>query len=512
MISSRWPRPTFVIASIGLMPVSIGSFTGWRCTTPGRLELGRPRLGRCSMSPLPSSGLPSGSTMRPSSASPTGHLEQAAGALDLVALLDLVPLAEQHGADVVGLEVEREAGHVVRQLEQLERHAVVEPVDARDAVGDRQDRADLGQVGAAVLEPLDALLEDAGDLVWLDLHCRRLLRGLRRPWPLAFVTCSSLLRTLASSTMLPTRTTRPPSTSGSTLLDSSTRRPVCSSISLADVLDDAPRRARRRSSRVTGSSLFSSAHSASKSRRMRNSAGIRWRSASSSRKLTRRSSASLTIRPIAVLLLLRREVGREEEDLQVAVARRARRRTGRARRARGRGRRSPWRPRTAHASRPRRSLPSSCPAPLPRPASVGEVDLLQRVLDQPAVVLGVERLARDLLGGDDREVGDLLADLVERAPGLRLDVAPGGGHQLLALLGGVRLGARPASESAALRARTMMSSACSRASLQAGAVLLEQLVGLLLGALAASSIDSSIACRRLSSASAMRGKASLLSR
>ena len=30
MISSRWPRPTFVIASIGLMPVIIGSFTGWR--------------------------------------------------------------------------------------------------------------------------------------------------------------------------------------------------------------------------------------------------------------------------------------------------------------------------------------------------------------------------------------------------------------------------------------------------------------------------------------------------
>ena len=43
-----------------------------------------------------------------------GHLQQAAGALDLVALLDLVPLAEQHGADVVGLEVEREPGHVVR--------------------------------------------------------------------------------------------------------------------------------------------------------------------------------------------------------------------------------------------------------------------------------------------------------------------------------------------------------------------------------------------------------------
>ena len=99
-----------------------------------------------------------------------GNLEQAAGALDLVALLDPVPRAEQHGADVVGLEVQGQAGHVVRQLEQLERHAVVEAVQARDAVGHREDRADLGQVGAAVFHALDALLEDARDLVWLDLH------------------------------------------------------------------------------------------------------------------------------------------------------------------------------------------------------------------------------------------------------------------------------------------------------------------------------------------------------
>jgi hypothetical protein len=47
---------------------------------------------------------------------------------------------------------------------------------------------------------------------------------------------------------------------------------------------------------ITGSSLCSSAHNASKSRRMRGSTGIRWRSASSSRKLTVRGSASSTIR------------------------------------------------------------------------------------------------------------------------------------------------------------------------------------------------------------------------
>ena len=73
MISSRWPRPTFVIASIALMPVCSGSFTGWRATTPGALNsIGRVSV--VSIGPWPSSGLPSGSTMRPISASPTGTL------------------------------------------------------------------------------------------------------------------------------------------------------------------------------------------------------------------------------------------------------------------------------------------------------------------------------------------------------------------------------------------------------------------------------------------------------
>jgi hypothetical protein len=107
-----------------------------------------------------------------------GDVEQLARALDLVALLDPVPLAEQHGADVVRLEVEREPGHVVRQREQLQRHAVVEAVHATDAVGHGQHRPDLREVCATILEPLDALLEDARDLVWLDLHLEVSLRGL----------------------------------------------------------------------------------------------------------------------------------------------------------------------------------------------------------------------------------------------------------------------------------------------------------------------------------------------
>src|SRR3954451_9786520 len=70
MISRRWPRPMAVIASIAVMPVYSGSFTGCRETT----------LGACSSSgrsasavivPLSSIGRPSASTTRPRNPSPT---------------------------------------------------------------------------------------------------------------------------------------------------------------------------------------------------------------------------------------------------------------------------------------------------------------------------------------------------------------------------------------------------------------------------------------------------------
>ena len=89
-----------------------------------------------------------------------GDLEQALGALDRVTLGDLLPTAEEHGADVVGLEVQRQPDHVVWQLEHLERHAVLETVDPADAVCDGQDRSDLGEVGTGRVETLDPTLQD----------------------------------------------------------------------------------------------------------------------------------------------------------------------------------------------------------------------------------------------------------------------------------------------------------------------------------------------------------------
>src|SRR5438309_112541 len=95
MISSRWPRPMFVIESIALMPVWSGSFTGWRATTPGALNSSG-RRSSASIAPRPSIGLPSGSTTRPSRArlqdDPADELRvDAARRVDLAAcrLLDL---------------------------------------------------------------------------------------------------------------------------------------------------------------------------------------------------------------------------------------------------------------------------------------------------------------------------------------------------------------------------------------------------------------------------------------
>ena len=71
MISSRWPRPIGISASIALRPVAIGSCTDLRGMMPGALTSTR---ARCSVAigPLPSIGLPSASTTRPSSPLPIG--------------------------------------------------------------------------------------------------------------------------------------------------------------------------------------------------------------------------------------------------------------------------------------------------------------------------------------------------------------------------------------------------------------------------------------------------------
>ena len=98
-----------------------------------------------------------------------GDLDDLAGAPDLLAFRDLARLPEEHHADVVFLEVERQAEQVVTEVEQLPGHGLVEAVDARDTVADRQDRADLGDVDR-LLVARELPFQDFGDFVGFDFH------------------------------------------------------------------------------------------------------------------------------------------------------------------------------------------------------------------------------------------------------------------------------------------------------------------------------------------------------
>ena len=156
MISSRWPRP-IVDHRVDRLDAGLERLLHRLALDDARrLELERAASRSPRSGPAPSSGLPSGSTTRPRSASPTGTRRDLAGAPHRVALLDLLPLAEERDADVVLLEVEREADDAVVELEHLERDAVLEPVDAGDAVAELEHGADLGEVGLDVelLDPL----------------------------------------------------------------------------------------------------------------------------------------------------------------------------------------------------------------------------------------------------------------------------------------------------------------------------------------------------------------------
>ena len=86
MISSRWPRPIGIIASIALMPVCSGSFTGWRSTTPGALTRSA-GVSVVSIGPAVDR-LPERVDDAADERLADRHLHDAAGAADGVAFLD----------------------------------------------------------------------------------------------------------------------------------------------------------------------------------------------------------------------------------------------------------------------------------------------------------------------------------------------------------------------------------------------------------------------------------------
>src|SRR5688572_29969070 len=154
------------------------------------------------------------------------HGNDAARALYNVTFFDFRVLAEEHGANAVFFEIQRDAKHAVRKLEHLAGHGTLDAVHARDAVAERHDAADFGDVdfdGVAA----NLVADDLGNFFSLDVHVFSSFNaeppGYVVNLALIFFSCVAIL---ASYTVLPTRATTPPMMSLSTFVVMATRLPV----------------------------------------------------------------------------------------------------------------------------------------------------------------------------------------------------------------------------------------------------------------------------------------------
>ena len=188
------------------------------------------------MSPLSSSGRPSGSTMRPSSSSPTGISSRWPVRLTVS---PSTILSHSPNSTAPTLSCSRFSASPVTswgsssissamQLSRPWTRAIPSPTESTVPTSERS--------ALPASMPSIRWRRMLRYLVWLDFH-----RVVLPPYAARATflrSFSKRLRMLASSTMLPTCSTRPPRMSSSTVLRSSTLRPVCFSISVADLLDD----------------------------------------------------------------------------------------------------------------------------------------------------------------------------------------------------------------------------------------------------------------------------------
>src|SRR6266404_2805022 len=137
----------------------------------------------------------------PQQAAAHRRVDDGPGALHQVAFLDRAVIAEDHYADVVGLEVEGHAADAAGELDHLAGLDLVQAIDAGHAVAHGEHLADLGHIGLGA-EIGDLLLQDGGDFCGADFH-------YPTPFMTNFRRCSLDFSEL-STIRLPTLTIRPP--------------------------------------------------------------------------------------------------------------------------------------------------------------------------------------------------------------------------------------------------------------------------------------------------------------
>ncbi len=97
------------------------------------------------------------------------HLENAAGRLDRIAFGDVLVVTEDNGTHRILLEVQRHAEGVAGELEHFAIAGVGQSVDSNNAVGDRDNGADITCFGR-YLEVLDAFLNQLADFRSFECH------------------------------------------------------------------------------------------------------------------------------------------------------------------------------------------------------------------------------------------------------------------------------------------------------------------------------------------------------
>ena len=172
MISSRWPRPIGMSASMALIAGLDRRVDRLADDDAGGDALDRAGLASRRSGPCRRAGARAGRRPGRAAPAPTGTSTTRPVVLTVSPSLIAVGVAEDDRADRLLLEVEGHAHHPAGELEQLGRERAGEPVDLGDAVADLDDGADAAGLDAGV-ERVDRGLDDAGDLVGTNGHrCR----------------------------------------------------------------------------------------------------------------------------------------------------------------------------------------------------------------------------------------------------------------------------------------------------------------------------------------------------